>query len=329
MKVEKISENRYRARKTINKKTYRIIFDHDPSDRELILAFAEVLEENNQGENGSFEKCAREYIDNRAGVLSPSSIRTYEIKLSQTSDWFKSLKVFEIENEDVQKEISDFAKDHAPKTTKTLYGFISSVMASKRPSMKLRVKLPQAIQNDGYQPSDEDIKNILDDVSNTRYYCAFQLAILGMRRGEICAADISDLDGNKLHIHRTLAHDGTSWSIKESPKTDASNRTILLPDALADAIRDQGFIFDGHPNALNKAIHRSQKRLGLPSFKFHTLRSYFASYCHAMNIPDLYIMQMGGWASTSTLKKVYQKTLEKSTQEYMTDVTKNILGIKN
>ena len=329
MKIEKLSDNYYRVRKTYKKKTYTITFDHKPTDREAILAIAEVLEENKQGENGSFEKCAREYIENRKGVLSPSSIRTYNRKLSQTSDWFKSLKVFEIENEDVQKEISDFAEDHAPKTAKTLYGFIASVMASKRPNMKLRVKLPQAIQNDGYQPSDEDIERILEDVKGTHFYCAFQLAILGMRRGEICAADISDLDGNILHIHKNLVNDGKQWVLKENPKTDASNRRIMLPDDLADELRDQGYIFDGHPNALNKAIHRSQKRLNIPPFKFHTLRSYFASYCHAHNIPDKYVMEMGGWSTPSTLKKVYQKTLEKEAQQYMADVSKAILGNKN
>ena len=156
----------------------------------------------------------------------------------------------------------------------------------------------------------------MDIVKGTDYSVPFQLGVMGCRRGEICALSVDDLDGNKLHIHRSMVYNG-KWIVKESPKTDASNRVLTIPETLASQIREQGYIYINHPNALNKAIHRFQKKLGIPEFKFHTLRSYFASYAHSMGIPEADILSIGGWASPSVMRKIYHKSLEESKQKSM------------
>ena len=167
-----------------------------------------------------------------------------------------------------------------------------------------------------YEPTNEDIKRILDEVKGTKYSVPFQLGVFSCRRGEICAADISDLDGNELYIHRNMVYDeNNNWIVKENPKTDESNRILPLPKSIADEIRKQGFIYDGHPNALNKAIHRIQKKLGIPQFKFHALRSYFASYAHSLGICDADILKIGGWATDNVMKSVYRKSIEESKRE--------------
>ena len=325
MKLEALPSGSFRAKKVYKGKTYRITFDHEPTDKELILAFAEKLQESGS-KNGTFEKYAKDYISNRKGTISPATERTYNIKIKQISDEFKAKNIYDIDNEDVQREISLFSQDHAPKTTKTLYGFISSVLAVNRPNLRLRVKLPQTIVKDEYEPSSEDIKRLLEHAQGTNYSVPFQLGVMGCRRGEICALSIDDLTGNELRIHRSMVYDeNNNWIIKESPKTDASNRTLYLHDKLAEEIREQGFIYNNHPGALNKAIHRYQKKLGIPSFKFHALRSYFASYAHSIGIPDADIMSIGGWKS-DVMKRVYRKSLEKSKQKSMNKITKGLLN---
>ena len=112
--------------------------------------------------------------------------------------------------------------------------------------------------------------------------------------------------------------------LKNVPKTDASNRIIPLPKSLADQIRKQGYIYNNHPNALNKAIHRYQKQLGIPEFKFHALRSYFASYAHSLGIPEADIMALGGWETDAIMKKVYRKSMETSKQKSMAKISKNL-----
>lgn len=322
MKFEQLPSGSYRIKKVVKGVTYRVTFDHKPSQKEIALALAEKIQDEGV-RNGSFYKYAKEYIQNKKGVVSPATIRTYNTKLDQLSEGFRNENIYEIDSNKVQSEISLFAEDHAPKTTKTLYGFISSVLTAYRPNLKLRVKLPQNIAKDVYEPNNEDIKRILERAENTEYSVPFQLGILGCRRAEICAASIDDLDGNNLWIHRSKVYNG-KWTIKESPKTDASNRILPLPESLADQIRKQGYIYNNHPNALNKAIHRYQKQLGIPAFKFHALRSYFASYAHSLGIPDADIMSIGGWETDTIMKKVYRKSMEESKKRSMDIITKNL-----
>lgn len=325
MKVEKRADGLYRATKMYKGKRYRVNFDHKPTEKEIALALAEKLNETETGAAGSFETVAQEYITSRQNVVSPATIRTYNIKINQLSDNFKSLNLYDIQNSDVQAEINSFALDHAPKTTKSLYGFISSVLSAYRPNLRLRIKLPQAIRKEEYEPSSEDIRRILDLAKGTEYSVAFQLGVLSMRRGEICAASIDDLKGNELRIHRTMVYN-EGWIIKETPKTDESNRILPLPESLANEIREQGYIYNNHPNALNKAIHRFQKQLGIPAFKFHSLRSYFASYAHSIGIPEADILKIGGWSTPSVMKKIYRKSLEESKKESMDKISSGLFA---
>lgn len=325
MKVEKLPSGSYRVRKTYKGKTYAVTFDHKPTSKEITIALGEKIQDEGV-KNGTFEKYAKEYIKNRDSVISPATVRTYNIKLAQLSDGFKKSNLYDITSETVQREISLFAKDHAPKTTKTLYGFISSVLASYRPNLRLRVKLPQAIIKTAYEPSNDDIKHILDHVKGTEYSIPFQLGVLGCRRGEICALDISDLSGNELRIHKSKVYLDGKWITKDFPKTDASNRTLYLPDALAEEIREKGYVYKNYPAALLKAINRTQDKLGIPRFKFHALRSYFASYAHSIGIPDADIMAIGGWETDNVMKKIYRKSLEESKKQSMDKIYTDLLG---
>ena len=308
-------------------KNYTMVFDHKPSEREITLALAERMQDEQAGKGGSFEKCARDYLKNRDKVISPGTLRSYENKIdNQLSAEFKSMNIYDIDDNAVQAEINRFATDHAPKTVQTLHGFIKSVLRSYRPSLALRVKLPQNIQKDEYIPEFDDIRRSLEMAKDTRYNVPFQLAALyGCRRAEICSATLDDLKGNELWIHTDVSYYKGDWITKENPKTDASNRKIVLPDSLVQEIQDQGCIYDGHPNALNKAIHRYQKKLGLPEFDFHTLRKFFCSYAHDLGVSEANIMSIGGWATPSVMRSVYRKSMEKSKQESMQLISKSLL----
>ena len=326
MKVEKLPSGSYRATKMYKGKRFRVTFDHKPTDKEVTLALADKMENDFQGEGGSFESYALMYINNRDKVLSPSSKRTYETKIKQISDTFKAKNLYDITGEDVQIEISYLSGKYEPKTVKTAHGFISSVLRAYRPNLALRTKLPQAIQKDEYIPEKEDIMQILEMAKETRYNVPFQLAAMyGCRRAEICAMSIDDLKGNELWIHSDVAYYNREWVKKENPKTDASNRKIVLPDELVQAIQEQGYIYQGHPNALLKALHRYQKKLGLPEFDFHSFRKFFCSYAHEIGISEADTMAIGGWATPSIMKSVYRKSMESSKKSSMEKMTKSMM----
>ncbi len=52
------------------------------------------------------------------------------------------------------------------------------------------------------------------------------------------------------------------------------------------------------------------KKNNMPPYTMHALRHCFAATLHAMNVPDKYIMEMGGWSSDYVMKKIYQYTFE-------------------
>lgn len=301
----------YRVQPTINGKRYSLTFDHDPTQKEIKLALAEVVQKDDYDKKDTFELYAKQYINNRSAVFSPSTIRTYNKWLNVMSDHFKKLKLRDIKQSDVQKEINDYAKKHAPKTVRSYHGFISTVLKENRPSMTLHTTLPQKEIKERYLPSESDIKRILKLAKGTDYSIPFQLGILSCRRSEICALTLDDLDGNYITISKNLVYN-KGWEVKQTPKTDASYRIITIPDSLRDEILEKGYIFNHIPQRLNRALGDFQKKLKIPHFRFHDLRVYFASYVTSLGVSEADAMALGGWKSDFTFKNIYRKSMQEN-----------------
>lgn len=323
MNIEKHG-NTYRVKKMYKGTLYRVSFDHKPTEREITLAMAEVMREDKPKERGTFESFARRYVDSKDKILSPASIRTYNMLIDRLSDDLKATNIYDITQEQIQKEINNYSIDHAPKTVRALHGFISSVLNMYRPQMTLKTALPRLQKEKGYQPTTEDIKRVLEAVRGSEYSIPFQLGILGLRRGEICALTLDDLKGNELTINKTVVYN-KGWMIKQAAKTDESNRIIYVPDKLADEIRTKGVIYDGDPKRLNKHLQRIQAQLDIPTFRFHDLRHYFASYASTLGIPEADIMAMGGWKSDHVFKSIYRDSMNESRRQSMQTIGNCIL----
>ena len=177
----------------------------------------------------------------------------------------------------------------------------------------MNTTLPQRESKESYLPSEEDIKAILDAAKGTEDSIGFQLGVLSLRRGEVCALEMDDLKGNELHVHATMVwHNG--WIRKETAKTDAGNRIVYLPQKLVDEINEKGYFFQYSPQKLNEHLQKLQKDLGIPKFNFHDLRHYFASYA-ATIMPEADAMALGGWASDYVFKQVYRESMQDKRKE--------------
>lgn len=324
MNLEKLPSGSYRAKKMYKGQTYRVTFDHKPTDREVTIAMAELMQEETPREKGVFENYCRRYIDSKSNILSPASIRTYNELVDRLSDRIKKTKLYDITQELIQIEINEYAESHAPKSVRSLHGFIASVLGMYRPQFILKTALPKLEKKKGYIPSSDDIKRILDEIRGTPYHIPIQLGVLGLRRGEICALTMEDLDGRNLTIDKTLVYN-KGWILKHSAKTDESNRVIRIPQALADEITEAGIIYDGDPKKLNNHLHRIQTKLGIPAFRFHDLRHYFASYASTLGIPEADIMSMGGWKSDHVFKSIYRDSMQESRNKSMDKIGDSIL----
>ena len=308
MKIEKHG-NQYRVRKTVGGNRITLNFDHKPSQQEILSAFAE----NDFSENrGSFLSCAQSYIESKSNVLSPTTIKAYESVLKNAIPTsFKQKGISQITQTDIQLVINEYAKDHTPKTVRNLHGFISAVLGQFRPNMKIHTTLPQKVENEHYTPSEDDIRRILDaSKKDLRLHIPFQLGVMGLRRSEVCALTLDDIDGNTLTINKALVYDkNNKWVIKTT-KTTAGTRKIYIPDSLIAEIRENGCVFNGYPNTLLTGLNRYQDKLGIPRFRFHDLRHFFASYAHSQGISDADIMASGGWKSDYTMKTIYRHEMK-------------------
>ncbi len=257
------------------------------------------------------------YIKSKENVLSPSTIRSYKFLQKTHFHQIEKLKIDDLTPEKVQEWISTLSLTLSPKSVRNVHALFVSSVTMFAPSAHFDIALPQKKKPDLYIPTDADIKKLLDQVRGNELELAIYLAAFGpMRRGEICALTSDDIHGNIVSVNKSmvLTSDNT-WEIKQ-PKTYASYRDIEYPEFIGKMLRGKtGQIFQITPSILTNRFVKAVKRSGLPHFRFHDLRHYSASVMHAMNIPDVYIMQRGGWTTDNVMKTVYRHTLEDKENE--------------
>ena len=83
----------------------------------------------------------------------------------------------------------------------------------------------------GYITLKENIQNSDGELKKAIY-----LAFFGIRRGEICALEYSDIEENLVHIPRDIIRGRNGWIVKDIPETSESERYVLLPDDYKDII---------------------------------------------------------------------------------------------
>lgn len=311
MKIEKLPSGSYRVRKTISGRTMSLTFDKRPTQ-------LEIQEEINRRLglfNGkmTFEQAAQSYIEARTNTISPGTIKEYKGTLSRLNDKLKIKPIDDITQNDIQFIVNDLSKKLSPKTVKNYHGFISSVLAEFRPNMVLRTKLPMQVRKEPYIPSKEEIKALLEVAKGTVYEVPILLGCCSMRRGEICALTMDDIDFDNRIIHITkdmVMDENKQWVIKP-PKTLKSIRDIQVPQEVIDAIKTNG-LYLGHPNSISDWMNKKEKELGLPHFSLHKTRHYFVSAAHNKGVSDANIMAVGGWSTPNVMIKHYRHANDES-----------------
>jgi len=312
MTIDKLPSGSYRIRHTENKKTYSMTVPYKPSMKEAFTLIQNKINHTNE-EPMTFRQAAEEYVASKKNVLSPSSIRNYNSILKNLPEQFLDTDIHAIDDLTVQKLINNYAVEHKPKTVHNLCGFVLSVLRLFLPKADISVTLPPKPRSERYTPTTEDVKRIVEASKGTPYSIPIRLACLGLRNSEICALTIFDLKDDKLTINKGCVRSENGYVVKDVPKTDASNRVIVLPHDLAEDIREQGYIYKGYPQQIDKHLRRVQKKLNIPSFGIHRLRHFFCSYAHdTLKLSDQTIQALGGWNTDNVMKSTYRHAMNES-----------------
>lgn len=267
-------------------------------------------------------------LDEKELVLRPSTMHGYRAVQRSLEKDFPSLvsrPVDKITDRDLQALVNELSRRSLrPKTIRNYLGLISEVLSSESCRMP-DVTIPRGAQAVYHIPDESVIRKLSDAARGTRMEIPLALAVLGMRRGEICAVKASDLDGDVLSISRAISvSDGGEEVEMDVPKTDASVRLVVLPGYIADLIREQGCAWSSSAKALTAAWPHLCKKAGVEPFRLHDCRHFFVSYCHeVLRLSDAQIMKLGGWRTDRVMKSHYRHTLS----DVGAEVTANIAGI--
>lgn len=332
------------------KRKYESFIVKDPSKRgkkecERMAAEWSANHEDRSAMDLTVQEMVRKYIDLKEKVLSPSTIKNYEQILRTSMDDIRMYTAADLTPPIVQSWINILAVRNSPKYVRNANGlFQSSLKFSGLRGIHVTLPAPQDFQP--HVPGDEEVKKLIDYIIETthdhtlrdmrpRYELkiAVMLAAFGsLRRGEICALRTEDFDQEKLTVRvnkDVVADKDGYWITKPTPKTSSSNRTVELPAFVIDAIdlSRPGTIIKGTPDQISNRFRRAVRFSGASHFRFHDLRHYYVSIAHALGIPDAYIMEMGGWRTDRTMKRVYRSTLADRKREEQEKLNSHFSGL--
>lgn len=323
MTIDELPSGSFRLRKQINGKRYSITVDHYPTESECILLLAEMVKDNPVlSIEGTLRQCISGYIASKNNVLSPSTIRGYNQITNQISNTLLDMQVKDITLPILQNEINKYSLNHAPKSVANFSGLIVSVCRYVGLDIHSPT-LPQKQKQNTYIPTKDDIKRLCEYFKGSEYECGLLLSIYGLRRSELCALTLDDLEGNVLTINKALVENQDKKWIVKTTKTTESTRQIVISDYVSDLIRKQGYIYKRSPGQLNEQLAIAQSRLGIPHFSLHKMRHFFASYLHDMGYSPKQIQESGGWKTSRIMETVYQHALEMDAakQNIMNDIS--------
>lgn len=298
------------------KRIYESFTSSDPTSRgkkeaEKMAAEFAFNKERMERTDYTLQEAMDKYIKSKEHILSPSTIRGYNTLIKNAYPSLLLKKTKRITRQDIQEWANAYSTNHSPKSVSNAHGFLSAVLSTFEPELRLHTKLPEKRPKQLYVPSDKDIQKLLRYISGSELEKAVLLAAFGtLRRGEICALTDQDIHGNVIEINKSLVRSYNGGFVTKSPKTPSSNRSIEYPHFVIEKFNGiQGRLVKMHPEDISKQFGKVLMEAGVHPFRFHDLRHYSASIMHALGIPDQYIMARGGWKTDKVLKSVYRNVI--------------------
>lgn len=169
---------------------------------------------------------------------------------------------------------------------------------------------------------------------------------MGLRIGECLALTTHDIDlmHRRMYVHQTLSHDIDGTIIlSNSPKTQAGNRYLPIPDSLypyiveqmkyceCQELNEEKRLFKPpynkltNPENVNRALYKILENLGIDHMSSHSLRHTYATRSIEAGVTPVVLQKLMGHTDvaitlntyTSVFDKYKETELEKVNQYYM------------
>lgn len=329
----------YDGKDGTGKAIYKSFTADDKKTAEFMAAEYKIKHKKEKKSGLTFDKAVGEYIEAKRNLLSPSTIRSYEVMQRTSYTLLKDKKIDDlVESNLIQQQINENAKKYSAKSLRNQLGLISAVMKYNHyyiGNITLKPKEHTALP----MPTEKDSKKIMQLLKTAPdIECQALLALTcSLRQSEIAGIHVEDVNKGKIFIHGARVYnDKKEFVYKPTNKSSAGTRVIDMPPYLTKQIAKRckdvksGFLFDIKPGIVLKRFQRLLIDNNIPPYTMHSLRHCFAATLHAQNVPDKYIMEMGGWSSNHVLQDIYQYTfkeetskIKKKSNNYFENILKN------
>lgn len=303
MKPRQLPSGSWNVRIMIDGQTYSFTHADKKTCKRMAADFAD--EHRRRVDNPTLSESLRDYIEQNTERLSPSTVRSYNgmvRMIEERSPKIAAKRLSALTEQDIISIVRPL------RTLKTKRNYVNFIHAAT--GHGVHKKLYGTASKRVHVPTELEVMGLLAIFRNTELEIPIMLAAYGgLRRGEICALRMSDISGDFVHVSRAVVRDPVGEWVTKEPKTPSSIRTVLLPHFVVERIRERGYITKLLPSQVSDKFWKKQLRLGIRPYCFHSLRHFHASYLHALNIPDAYIMARGGWSSPSVMQSVYRHAL--------------------
>jgi integrase len=269
------------------------------------------------------EACT-EYIESRRSRLSPVTIEGYEIIRDTHFKGIMDRKLADLSWNVIDKAIADecdvinqYKRKMSPKTVKNAFGFIKSVLKSKKIEFDEGFRLPEVKR---IPIQIVPAADVFDAVKGSVIELPCLLAMwLSMTVSEIRGLTKSkSIRNNQITVLETVVRTTKSGDIRKAGSKETERaRTQDIPPYIQNLIDelDDDVICPLTAGAINRRLKRLLAKHGLPIISFHKLRHVSASSMAALSIPANYAQEKGGWKTDHVMKRVYTHTFTSERKE--------------
>lgn len=218
----------------------------------------------------------------------------------------------------------------------------------------LRIKPPRVKKKEARYLDEVQAAELLKAVQDEPYQYNVIVQLLlytGMRRGELCGLEWSDIDFNTncIHIRRNSLYIAEKGVFEDEPKNETSKRVIKISESAAQLLKDYkmwqnkqkaeiGTAWQEHnrlftawngkpinPDTITAWFHYFIQRTGLPSCSIHSLRHTNATLLIASGTPIKTVSSRLGHSNSTTTNNIYLHAIQ-SADEAAAETLENILA---
>ena len=273
------------------------------------------------------------YVASRKGKTRPNTVSHYKIMIKNYLDpAFATAVAQKVTAQQVQQVVNGWAEAKRYDTARSCLRILSAAF-NHAVSMKMvhanpckavtAPRNPEPIQRTIW--TEAQVRKFLVATEGDDYAALWYLLIeTGVRRGEALGLHWRDVDWTASTIRiATTAVDardnGNRMVLQPMPKTESSNRTIMVSATLLNLLRSHhesnsqhALVFTDqygdplHGQAVRNRLAQLAKDAGVPRATVHELRHIAATRMMRAGVPLVVAQQRMGHSSTEMLRKVYQ-----------------------